>query len=323
LEITIRINRKEIEDMYESKMQEMREMADRNRESAAHARSELKAVKMELERLEGSKNDYDSKLALAEKKIKDLTDQLKASESDFYTRLRMREEEIHRLQDEIAQMMKEYQDLMDTKIQLSVEIEAYRRLLEGEESRLHLSPTATSPGAMSGDFSASDRRGTKRRRVLEEKETSEQNTFESKQGGFGELDIVEHSLDGAFVKLMNLTDKDIPLGGYILKREAGEASVIYKFHNKLVVKPHRSITVYSANTDAVHSPPEQLVMKNQNWPTGDKIRTVLINPSEEEVSWRESFRSISSKRTSYRTLGPSEIAYGDVTNGDKERCTIM
>jgi len=259
-------------------------------------------------------------LALAEKKIKDLNDQLNASESDFYTRLRMREEEIRRLQDEISQMMKEYQDLMDTKIQLSVEIEAYRRLLEGEESRLHLSPTATSPGA---DASA-DRRGVKRRRVLEEKETSEQNTFETKHGGNGELDIVDHSLDGAFVKITNMTDKDFPLGGWILKREAGGTEVIYKFNHKLVLKPHRTLTVYSANTDATHTPPEHLVMKNQQWPTGDKVRTVLVNADEEEVSWRESFRSISSKRTSYRTMGPSsEMAYTDITNGDKERCSLM
>lgn len=198
-------------------MQEMRDMADRNREAAAHARSELTMVRKELERLESGKNEYESKvkenvslwnmliffkvllffvfvlqLAAAEKKIKDLQDQLKTVESDFYSRLRMREDEIHRLQDEIATMMKEYQDLMDTKIQLSVEIEAYRRLIEGEEMRyeffflkilkefflkfilkfrLHLSPT---PGATT----EGEKRGTKRRRVLEEKETSEQDTYE-------------------------------------------------------------------------------------------------------------------------------------------------
>lgn len=36
-----------------------------------------------------------------------------------------------------------------------------------------------------------------------------------------------------------------------------------------------------------HSPPSDLVMKNQNWPIGDRIRTVLIS-AEEQVSLVES-----------------------------------
>lgn len=41
------------------------------------------------------------------------------------------------------------------------------------------------------------------------------------------------------------------------------------------------VQVYSANSDVAHSPPEQLLMKNQQWPTGDKIRTVLTNANDE------------------------------------------
>ncbi len=74
-------------------------------------------------------------MAGMEKKIKDLEDQLRGSRDDYYNRLGGKEEEIKRLRSEIARMMSEYQDLMDTKVQLDVEIEAYRRLLEGEESR--------------------------------------------------------------------------------------------------------------------------------------------------------------------------------------------
>ncbi len=64
-----------------------------------------------------------------------MQDQLQNARDDYYNRLQQRDEEIRRLREEISQMMSEYQDLMDTKIQLDVEIEAYRRLLEGEESR--------------------------------------------------------------------------------------------------------------------------------------------------------------------------------------------
>lgn len=316
LDATIRINRKEIEDMYENKMQDLRDMADRNRESAGNSRDELKRVRLQLETFENVKQDYEAKLAAADRKIKDLNEQLRSTESDYFSRLHNREEEIRRLQEEIATMMQDYQDLMDTKIQLDVEIEAYRRLIEGEEMRLHMSPTPPSSAAAS----AGGRRGVKRRRVVEERETSEHFSYETKHGSEGEVEISEHKLDGTFVRISNLRDKDIPIGGWLLKREAGGQEVSYKFHPKLALKVGKTVTVYSSNTDATHSPPDVLVMKNQQWPiTGDKIRTTLCNSDEEQVAWRESTRNSSAKRTTYRTLGGP---YNEELDGD-QRCCIM
>ena len=74
-------------------------------------------------------------IAQNEARVRELEAILKRDRAEHEDVLNMRDLEIRRLREAIEDQMTEYRDLLDIKIQLDLELVAYRKLLEGEESR--------------------------------------------------------------------------------------------------------------------------------------------------------------------------------------------
>ncbi|NWQ82090.1 LAML3 protein, partial [Columbina picui] len=283
--------KEELERTFRAKMENAQLSATRNSDFANAAQQELMETKTRIDSLTSQVNQYQSQIAGLENRIRELQDMLDYDRDLHRRHMAEKEKEIAEAQQRAQAQLEEYEHLLDVKLTLDLEISAYRKMLEGEEQRLKLSPSPSSH-SVATQATTQERRFLhgKKRKMKESRKRGHSFGFKTVQhaSSSGNVSIEEIDADGKFVRLKNNSDEDQTLHGWVLRRHLGNVSdVTYKFPSQFTLQAGQVVTVWGAGA-GVSPGPSDLVWKSQkSWGSGNNIGVKLITDDGEELAERK------------------------------------
>lgn len=279
--------RGDMEGFYNLKIQEFRTGATKQNMEVTHIREENKKLMKQISDQKGRLADLEARNALLEKQYQDLLREYETIESEHTVETTRLKEEITSLRAEMEGILQELQTIMDHKLSLELEIAAYRKLLESEESRhnpiLRLR-TDVNDSIEVHDNEVYPRGESHQTMKMMRGEVSAKTTFQRTANG--PLTISEVCPEGKFISIENTTSganrREVNMDGWKLKRTVdGKRDYIYTFRN-FTLKPGKVVKVYSRGSAADASVNDLVYRDDDSWGVGSQVTTVLLNESSEE-----------------------------------------
>nr|CAA68255.1 intermediate filament protein [Lineus sanguineus] len=266
--------RGELSAFYDAKMQEFRSGATRQNMESTLAKEEVKKLRGQISDLRAKLADLEAKNQGLEKLYNDAIRDLDEKEREFELERTEMRAEIESLRAELESVLAELQNLLDAKLSLELEIAAYRKLLEGEETRIGLRSVVES--VMGGDFAVG--MGGQEGGAAMKGEMSAKTTYQ--RSAKGNISVAECDASGKFIVFENTGKKDEVLEGWKVNRKIEGKSPVTFSVPKLTIGNQRKAKIWVQGGKPAGSSDMECDVKSMG--VGGNIQTILLNAEGEE-----------------------------------------